>query len=299
MAAQAKYQKWTQGKELGRGSFGRVVSLCKEGEEGESGNGSCEHVLKIIAIQHDTAKVHDYDLLDLAIREPLFLHRLRNVKLKGKPITPTLQDAWICFPWFYVVMDKWDGDMDHLAREQAGDEPGVLRFTYPQFLKMFQIIELLTKLGIVHGDLKLDQFLQRNKGNDIVITDFGLAGDAAAADNGKTMVYAPRMGWSHSIGCPATKPIKELIASPSLKRYFNAWQFESALANSHVLIDNPRTGEPMVFRGVKIPPVVRSTFQKICTESRIPRAQWLQGQRELAQHLRAPMFAIDLDELNV
>lgn len=139
---------------------------------------------------------------------------LQNVKLNNNPIVPKLYDSWICnFPikdkkgkiveqdHSFIVLERWDSDMEKLANsrksKKSNNNPV---YQKSEILRMFCLAYILGQLGIVHGDLKADQYLQRNNGDLIVISDFGLSG------GGKTK-YTAELGWTGHSKKDMTKPI--------------------------------------------------------------------------------------------
>jgi hypothetical protein len=261
-------------------------------------------VVKVITVQNDAADIYDYDLLRSAVGEAEFLHLLQPVTLGGKPIVPRLLDAWLCEPWYYVVMDKWDGDMDSLSEKAwksisatlpplLSDAAGHL-YRYDQFILMWRLVEILTKVGVIHFDLKADQFLYRNNGSEIVVTDMGMAGLPGSK------YWSPNMGWSHSLGCPVDKSAAELLlATPEMKRYFNAWQLEAFFATQRVFVQHPTTQDSMLFAGVVIPNAVRAQFQQICPKAEAERAANAREQAELSAAFGYCHFVLNLNDLGL
>lgn len=175
------------GVKLGEGKHGAIVPACKDT--------NCKYVLKIS------------DEIEDAQKEVFFLKLLQNEKLNGEPMVPMLFDNWLCsYPiqlgtmHSFIVVDRWDSDMYALgALRMSQTKSSSLVFTKSEIKRMFCLAFLLGVFGIIHGDLKLDQYLQRNDGKLIVITDFGFSG-------GKGTPYKAELGWSgHEDGDLAPK----------------------------------------------------------------------------------------------
>jgi hypothetical protein len=169
---------------LGQGNHGEIVAACK--------NADCKYVLKISNLQDPTSNPANDRLQSQ--KDVYFLNLLKNARVNGSRMVPTLYDHWTCtfdgMEHSFIVVDRWDSDMQALSIKNGlkARAPGKL-YTKNELLRMFRIGYALGALGVVHGDLKPNQYLQRNNGNEIVITDFGFAGGAATP-------YVAEMGWS-------------------------------------------------------------------------------------------------------
>jgi hypothetical protein len=120
-----------------------------------------------------------------------------------------------------------------------------------QLQRLFRLAHALTLLHIIHADLKLDNFLHRllvlpdRNGEEIVVTDFGVAGDKWHPNgDGK---YSPVMGWSwlandYGLACPQGDLIVNgFLANPLIRVYFNTWQLSQSLQRDHVaIVDDTR-----------------------------------------------------------
>jgi hypothetical protein len=184
---EAIVRKYERGKTLGQGAFGAVYEACVNIND-------CKYAVK-------AAKSDDSDEINANQRDPYFLEVLQEKKLDGSNIVPRIYDSWSCRSQddvtIYTVMDRWQGNMESLALHRPGRA-----YYRSELLRMFRIAVFLGQLGIIHGDLKPDQFLYRNSGGDsealeIVVADFGFSG-------GGKYQYTARVGWpaNGGIGCP-------------------------------------------------------------------------------------------------
>lgn len=180
-----------KGVKLGQGQYGAIVPACADKE--------CRYVLKISS-----------DVPE-ALKDVYFLRLLKDDRLKdGSPIVPTLYDNWLCrFPneegemteHSFIVLDRWESDMQKLALTRGKEMfRRVAVYSKEELLMMFCLAYYLGKAGIVHGDLKPDQYLQKGNGKNIVVTDFGFSGKSGSP-------YVAEMGWS---GKNATDPVGQL-----------------------------------------------------------------------------------------
>jgi hypothetical protein len=164
---------------LGQGMHGMIMPVCEDK--------TCKYVLKIS------------DEIANAERDVYFLKLLQNKKVNREPIVPKLYDFWLCsFPFVdpniltqhsFILLDRWDSDMQKLAYARMSKPTNRPVYRKSEIIRMFCLAYVLGLLGIIHGDLKADQYLQRGDGKLIVITDFGMAG-------GEKTPYVAELGWS-------------------------------------------------------------------------------------------------------
>ena len=187
---------------------------------------------------------------DGAYRDVYYVEKVAGVRVDGLPIVPRLHDAWIEVPSggggadaversFYIVMEAFDGDMYHLAKRRFAErsqQTGASLYHEKELAHMFRIAVALGEAGVLHSDIKPDQYLYRGNhldakegkgggggGRDaaseniqapvsaLVIIDFGFAGALVAP----TMDVAPApspyyatLGWPTNIwwyACQAPK----------------------------------------------------------------------------------------------
>lgn len=204
---EARLKSIILGKILGKGSFSEVSEAKLSPEEKTFG-----YALKISILQDPDA---DLEILE---RDNYFLNVLQSGTFQGKQVVPKLIKSWLCNNsenkmftsvtvtdftsrikvTAYTLLERWDGDMAFLGEQRTGSR--TYAFTPSELLKMFQLALILGEQGIVHGDLKPDQFLYKNGGKDMVVADFGFAG-------GRSYKYKNAyMGWpsqARELGCPA------------------------------------------------------------------------------------------------
>jgi serine/threonine protein kinase len=143
---------------LGHGSFGAVYHICRKGE--------CKYALKSMIFRKEDRDSLTRDLYFMfwlneyakGLGPKVYSEHQCNKDDKGKKLFELA-----------LVMDKFDGDASDLR--DGGIPEDVL-------LKLFALVVHLGKCGIVHGDLRTDQFLWRKKNGklEIVLNDYGFAG---------------------------------------------------------------------------------------------------------------------------
>lgn len=155
-----RLQQYEVKEVIGEGSYDKVVKGCKKEQ--------CRYAIKI----------QPYDEEDKN-RDVYFLKVLQDATYgDNQRLVPLLVETWLCGTSQYIVMDRYDGDME----EGHGrvDEDWV--FEDDDLLKLFQIAWKLGKLGVIGGDLKPNQYLWKWRGKrsqkevDIAVTDFGFSG---------------------------------------------------------------------------------------------------------------------------
>ena len=139
---------------LGTGSYGSVFTYCSDRERK---NSKCKYVLKTQTLGRLDAYLHE-----------VFFH-VYVQKNSIVPIVPKLHDHWICtnadvqtkesIGLGFMILDKWDGDVDHgqfdrLEREQMMDAFATW-------------IPELVRLHVHHGDLHTGNILWRDTGKKI------------------------------------------------------------------------------------------------------------------------------------
>ncbi len=286
-------------KLIASGSYGQVFAAC------DAKTGNCDFVVK----------QSDYDE-DSNERDLYFLMWLGQQSLQKLPIVPKLVSASFCYSseperkrgpkkrmeeresqpstarlepfrknnqrskpvFFSLVMEKWDGDVLKNIPNFKG------RKAIPEYylLQMFDLAIRLQELGIVHGDLKPDQFLYSQDKPYLVLTDFGLSGHLSrekAIENGPVSdlapvpyYYEPILGWDVT-SCfkqNSRMPIDENhpFRKSGVLPYLNVLQLEHYFYtySPDILLANDQTIRK--FRGVSneiVPRNIRNIYQTICS----------------------------------
>jgi serine/threonine protein kinase len=185
-------------------------------------------------------------------RDIFFSHLLNNeyelLKNNGFPISIHLsagfQDGWICDNHGYMVLDKWDNDLQNYLDRNGGIirvDRSTFQLNISKYLfdAILRCIENFSNHGIIHGDLKLDQFLVRYDKNDKIVTDLCL-NDFGFSFDFKNYKSPKELGWHfESWGC---KTLQEFAFK------YNLWNLDLQLFQRykgvHVLDD--KTKEEMV-----------------------------------------------------
>lgn len=192
------------GQQIGRGAFGAVHEACKDQ--------NCRYVLKISFFRDDFDR-------EIAEREIAIMEQLRTTGLTAK-----LVKAKMCTDRALMLMERFDMSAEQLGTKQyeqffgkgSAVLQGSMMFTDTQIQALFELALQLSKLGVLHGDLKLDNIMYSVNGDRFVVIDFGFTGTYKRY---KDKVWTARWGFTHAMGCSQTKEIpKELIPSA------NVWQ---------------------------------------------------------------------------
>ncbi len=143
-------------KELGRGAFGIVYQDLSEREQ----------VIKVIPIipEKDQSKiVQEISILDC------FNHEISDLNIVTKYVGLSIDDDN-----FYITLKKYS-PFKNLAKEINNAEMNLIN---GMMLKM----EYLHNLGIIHNDIKPDNFLAATDNSDIIFADLGLVTNYAIDD---------------------------------------------------------------------------------------------------------------------
>lgn len=212
-----------QGRVLGKGAAGtvhEVVPVCWDGSS--TALPDCSYAIKV-------EKIEDDSQYDMVVKEWSIQKYLNQY---DPALVPTPIDAWICKHKtkdkyaVYLVMTRMDGNMQRYWRDRMTLPVSVVR-------QMCDQINLMSNVGAIHGDLKLDQLLWKADSTsstqiDIRIGDFGyssIRGGLWPADEDYPQ------GWLFH-QCPgfrgAANVDKAKLASVSV-RDINLWQFEKSI----------------------------------------------------------------------
>jgi serine/threonine protein kinase len=285
---------------VGKGTNGLVYDVCSRNDPS-----NCRFVAKQAIMEND----------DFAIQDIYFLSWLSE-HLQGR-ISPRVYDTTICVHEKKVtvkkrtkksksqtkivqtrvatiVMEKFQMDGQQLlnatskkfedmygAERDDNTPTWVLRET--DLLKMWEIVLELDRLGIVHGDLKPNQFLFDLDQNRVVITDFGFAGQVSPQSPTATQpayslapvpyTFTPVLGWVVTAFQCGNRPGKAQdltqdhpIVQAKLLPWLNRWMLDIYLFNWNIYI----WSEPNVLRQygrldtTLLPRDVELAFVKIC-----------------------------------
>jgi len=200
---------------LGKGSFAEVFNVCKDY--------SCQYVAKIV----DFTRPPGPDIMMAIFNREVYFNQLLN----NSGLVPQFYGAWTCDNKGYVISELFDCNMEQygsdLAKSLVSKFPQLvttrtLVFYPDQINRMLTICQKLSDLNIIHGDLKPDNFLYKD--SQIVVTDFGLAGDYKN--------YLPILGWHYKFECNIPPNVKRII------NYYNLWNLELYLIASNTYIYN-------------------------------------------------------------
>jgi serine/threonine protein kinase len=238
-------------KLLGEGTYGQVYVACKKN--------NCQFAVKI-------AMAEDPEDRAVAERDYYFLHQLQSSHK-----VPRLYNRFDTQTHYFMVLQRFQSNLLSIIEQRIEQIPAKITTSLTEnglncngvihvdeISKIFALARFLGSAGIVHGDLKFDQFLF-SAPDTIVITDFGFAGQMASKKNKHKRIVGD-MGWSCNSATGHALPWKWCPAGPltHLKTTqdaidFNLWQLEANFFYSLTaayLIYNPQTKRYSVFGGI-------------------------------------------------
>lgn len=205
-------------------------------------------VVKITAFKTDDAR-HKYD------RESKTAWLLSKTGLAPQ-ISATVSHK----DYGFLVMDAYDTDLYRIASNQQSSTADLrvdLVLEETQLLRIFYIAAKLgQEYGVIHGDLKLDQFLCNAKGEAIVLSDFQFAGHQ---DVGSAL-----HGWNWVTKCCALEEIKHTKENREWFNVFQLWYW--LIGWSVVLIRRTNSRKEELF------PRSHATYPFTASELRLPAA---------------------------
>lgn len=191
-------------KVVGQGVWGIVSDVCRK-RDGKK----CK-ALKRVRIN----RTIEFQTADMDYQ---YLYFLRHMRLGKYDISPSPDRMWISGKghdktFYNLLMTKYAGNMsylsidvrrEHILRSSLKHRFDVLTrgqrhtlgiYYRSELLRMYQIAWLIGQKGIIHGDLKPDQYLfnygrtKHGRVTNIAVTDFGFAGlvsDVRQRENAK------------------------------------------------------------------------------------------------------------------
>lgn len=324
--------KTTKGLLIGKGTYGSIVRVCKASDAKDG----CSFVAKVQLLDRtnrESAKRDVYFLTWLTEHaHPQISPRIISTALCRHPLVSQQRRSFGSEEPFTMVMDKWDMDCDRLSvltaaevRRQAAaaghsiDNLPLNVLKEEHLEQMFRILVELRKYGIVHADVKPNQFLYSTVRNRIVLTDFGFAGLVNRRDQASPILrlpaaqltrqdiyhFTPILGWPVTtidrgtgrrfVGCwrpiDVAQPLdsRHPIVMNGLLPWLDIWELDMYLwmfeffiwTHAGKLVPYWRVDEDL------LPPKVESYFAEICpgaksiTDFRRQDAEARAGQRTL------------------
>lgn len=218
-----KYTKYDHlaPREIAHGTYGYVYAICELADKDDS---KCPKIVKIVIDGKEDMIAKEITIAQM---------------LQGSGITPELDRVFNCNRYLFIVMDRYDDNLEKRALSLFQQHKVILRtlqgadfpFTRKVFheielLEMFRIAKELSRNDIIHGDLKPDQYLWRKIDGKIVVSDFGFSGTSS----GEIPAFR---GWSWLGKCGHHQPLPPRNADRQpYKRYFNLYQLWSAISCS-------------------------------------------------------------------
>ena len=268
-------------KVLGKGKYGTVVSACKKSEVSKLPKESKERCEKLVIKESDITDEIEYAT---AILDSVMLAKLQDVEWENhqgemKNLVPRFYESYFCDRRSYLVMEKFDTNMSNRSHELYNEllhsrpelfpknlniQDNLQHSVFPldEFFDLFAITRKLDQLGIVHSDLKPDQFIYKDIKNDqkggyeICIIDLSLVGTYGWASD--PMLACPNPMTDHTL--------KSLVPR-SLRDFFNQYQLSSYLVDyrSRTFVYDVKTDQMFEFKGLDdIPTSWRNEIAKYC-----------------------------------
>lgn len=261
---------YKKGKQISSGAYGIVSLACKDSKAGSECD---DYVIKISDGKNKIDLVASK--LGASLIQSLQEEKWTDVKGKEQYLVPRYIWSWLCDEKFYLVLEKFSGDMEKKGLEQyetyVDSHPesefssylDTYLYTETQMQNMFNIAKRLDELGIIQGDLKPGQILYRDSSDAMVITDFDLLNSYSWSSTG---LRGP--------GCPSPF-VYDTSGNvlPILKDRFNQWQLANwmqTVTPTYVISDDERTVSK--FTGITgIPKTWEDELLKTCPRAVIRR----------------------------
>lgn len=189
-------------------------------------------------------KIIDTRIAIGAYERELVMSELVNTTTAAPQVAPLrTSPPFKCGALGFVFMARYDGDMDALGYNQSSEllqaigfsknESPVLLYTERQLLDMFGLAQALSETYTIHGDLNPVQILERKRGKELVITDYGSAGSELAPVPFKQA----ELGWFPSLSKYSSSKYSVPIPT-EFWPYFNSYQLLLSLLPLYST-DNP------------------------------------------------------------
>jgi hypothetical protein len=261
---------------IGRGDYGSVWTIRKRANT----RADPHWILKISNLDGDLERTEGYQ------RELLFLKRLQ-----GTNLVPELKWSTICNGQGIQQMEKFDGSFQDMGQKQGQwfglNEKTQVALTQDQIDKVVELVRAFDTFGVIHGDLKRGNLLQRNSGEKVVVADFGFSVVADFGFSGaRDTKYYPLIGFTRHHGCPAETVVdadgitKLKVPVPKeLLPYLNRWQIYTDFVNGRqtfIFKPNaavkPRTAKlkrlspKKLAKSLGLSPKIQSLFASYCNK---------------------------------
>lgn len=176
-------QNYENGERLGKGAYCTVFEACRKGTK------DCNYVLKISKYDHNGYEMVGADRMSKDYIKKEWNNEIEMMTIlnecqdyKKELLVPKIYDAWYCAlesgdVYFYIIMERFDGDLIHFLRRFKWSEGG-------KIASIALMNNLRLKMNIIHdsckiclNDIKLANiFYRKGKGEykyDFVFGDTG------------------------------------------------------------------------------------------------------------------------------
>ncbi len=199
-------------------------------------NGTASKIIKVVVVKQDEELVL---LFGKSIYErDLYLNGLVNAYEPYPAVAIYQDESFLCGSYGYIVMDRYRTSMYEVAQRQSVGIPKttlpIFVITESQLLQMFTITQLLTERNVIHGDLKLEQFLLPKGDDGMAVTNFSLAGYTE-----RSTEFPAILGWQ-PFGSRQARPDVASntlpLQNPLIQSYFNVYQLMLYLQQRNLFV---------------------------------------------------------------
>jgi hypothetical protein len=187
--------RWILENRIGQGNYGSVSRACLRERASD-----CGYAIKVSKIAAGEEEQKHDNATRAALKDIYFLRKLQDARTTtGQRMVPQVFDAWICKGLFYIVMAKYQGNLQELGEDRANAwrasqtviDPNLHLWRFLFYAsELEKLFRLTTEIPLLNGDAKPDGFVFRFSdekntipppfwapAHEIVMIDLAMAGD--------------------------------------------------------------------------------------------------------------------------